>query len=283
MSLFDAAYDAMSWEEISYRLPGELAVKALKRRIINLDTLFNFFASCGTNANGVKDVKEHVNIVLAKYSAQDILTKFSEEHHPTLFGWVNDANKTRLKKDGKAQLTTKFLFNMTDEKDGEGLEEVLDRVLSDVSVKPSAVLSVLRKANLTVFPQLINKIIRDKRNEVKCCVLSVGDDSKRKLLGNNMLLVGLKAFAKSGVELGNMDLLDFNLIASLRPGERLSVLKKYLSMFPLYHKRSAFVKDPTDEELDLTLFAGCIDQNDLVVELKDLYNKITKEDKPKDA
>ena len=42
MSFFDQAYDDMSLEEVCYRLPSDLAVNALKRRVTNLDTLMSF-------------------------------------------------------------------------------------------------------------------------------------------------------------------------------------------------------------------------------------------------
>jgi hypothetical protein len=283
MGFFDAAFDNMSLEEVGYRLPGELAVSALKRRITNLDTLLTFFASCGTKSNGVKELKAHINSILNAYSATDILAKFDETHHPTLFGWVDAANQNRLKTDGRAALTTKLLFNMTDDKDVAGLTEVLDRTLKDPELKQSAVLSVLHKADTAVFPNLVNKIIRDPRPEVRCLVLSVGTEAKRKQMGPNTLLVGLKALAKStATGTRCTDLQDFNLFGQLKASERLTALKKYLDQFPKYRKASAFLKEPTDEELDFILFAGCLDQNDLVVELKEMYNQITKAEAPKD-
>lgn len=283
MSIFDSAYDEMSWEEVCYRLPGDLAVQSLKRRITNLDTLLMFFASCKNQGRAVSEIRSHVNSILNNYPAADILKQFGEEYHQVLFDWTDVANRKRLKDDAKSELTIKQLFNMTDAKDSKGLDEVLERILADAEIKQSMVLSVLHKADVSAFLPLLNRVIRDKRDEVRCCVLSIGDVAKGKLVSDNMKIVGLKSWAKGkDIGLSGIDTLDFNLISSLRPAERLDVLKKYLSKFPHYRKMSVFVKDPTDEELDLTLFAGCIDQNDLVVELKDLYNKITKDDKPAD-
>ena len=51
MSIFDQAYDNMSWQEVCYRLPGDLAVNALKRRVNNLDTLKMFFDNVGRKRN----------------------------------------------------------------------------------------------------------------------------------------------------------------------------------------------------------------------------------------
>jgi hypothetical protein len=281
MGFFDQAYDNLSWEQVCFRLPSELAVSALKRRITNIDTLATFFENCGTKSNAIKELKVYINSILNAYSAVDILTKFDEAQHPTLFGWVDDANKNRLKTDASASIPTKLLFNMTGDKDAAGLGEILDRVLKEPELKQSAVLSVLHKADYTIFPQLINRVVRDVRPEVRCLVLSVGTEAKRKMLGSNTLLVGLKALAKSTAEgTRQTDLQDFNLFAQLKAGERLAALKKYLAQFPTYHKCSAFTANPTDEEMDFVLFAGCIDQNDLVVELKTMYNQITKDNKP---
>jgi hypothetical protein len=281
MGFFDQAFDNMSWEQVCFRLPSELAINALKCRITNLDTLATFFASCGTKSSSIKELKTYINSVLNGYSATDILAKFDEAQHPTLFGWVDDANKNRLKTDALSSIPTKLLFNMTGEKDVAGLNEVLDRVLKEPELKQSAVASVLHKADHSVFPQLVNRIVRDTRPEVRCLVLGVGTEAKRKMLGTNTLLVGLKALAKSTAEgIRGTDLQDFTLFAQLKANERLLALKKYLGQFPKYHKCSAFISNPTDEELDFVLFAGCIDQNDLVVELKTMYNQITKEDAP---
>jgi hypothetical protein len=284
MGLFDAAFDQMSFEEICYRLPGELAVNALKRRITNLDTLLVFFASCGTKSNAIKELKAHMNSILNAYSATDILTKFEEKFHPALFGWVDNANKERLKTDGRATIDTKLLFNMTGDKDIAGLNEVLDRVLKAAKLKQSAVLSVLHKADTSVFSNLINRIVRDARPEVRCLVLSVGTEAKRKIMGANILLVGLKALAKSTAEgIRSTDLQDFNLFAQLKPGERLIALEKYLAQFPAYRKVSPFASQPTDDEIDMVLFAGCVEQNDLVVKLRKMYDDIAKNEPPEET
>ena len=154
MSFFDSAFDQMSFSEVSFRLPSEIAVRALQRRIINLDTLLSFFAICGNNSTGVPELKKHINTVLNSSSAKDILAKFEEKYHPTLFSWIDDANKARLKKDGASALNTKLLFNMTDGKDAEGLESILDSILAEKELKQASVLSVLQKAELQAFPQL---------------------------------------------------------------------------------------------------------------------------------
>lgn len=283
MSLFDAAFDQMSWSEVSYRLPGNLAISALKRRITNLDTLLLFFDACGVKSNSVKELKVHINNILNGYSATDILDKFDEKHHSILFGWVDETNKTRLKTDGRAAIPTKLLFNMTNEKDAEGLGEVLDRILTAPELKQAAVISVLHKADITVFPSLINRVVRDVRPEVRCLVLAVGTEVKRKIVGTNMSLVGLKALSKSTTEGSRFtDILDFNLFSQLKPGERLAALKRYLGQFPLYHKVSVFDHAPTKDELDLVLFADCAKYNDLMIEIKTLYNQITQDDKPEE-
>ena len=280
MGFFDAVFDELTWEQVSYRLPSPLAVSALKRRILNLDTLLSFFASLGSKPSNVPELKTHINELLNQYSAVDILAKFEEPHHPALFSWCDAANAERLKTDAKDKLTIKQLFNMTKDSDVEGLTDILDHILTAPELKTSMVSSVLRKADLKAFQPLLNKVVRDPRHEVRALVLSIGDFNKTRAISDIQRMVGLKSLAKSNVEVKHMDVLDFNLITSLKASERLIVLKKYLSVFPLYRKCGVFTKEPTEEEFDLTLFAGCIDQNELVIELKTLYNKITKEDPP---
>jgi hypothetical protein len=279
MGFFDSAYDAMSLEEVSYRLPSDLAIRALKRRILNLDTLLGFFAACGSKPNNVKELKDHINTVLSAASAADILAKFEEKYHPVLFDWADDLNRKRIKEDGSAQLPIKLLHNMTDAKDAVGMEAVLDRVLAEAEVKASAVGSVLGKADLSIFQGLVTKVLRDKRPEVRCCLLALGQP-KAGFLADNDRLVALKAWAKSGVELGAVDKLEFSLFSSLRPAERMTTLKRYLKLFPVYRKVPVFVTEPTEEELDMILFAGCMTQPEEVAALKTLYNQIAKDDKP---
>jgi hypothetical protein len=280
MGFFDSVYDEMSLEEVSYRLPSDLAIRALKRRVLNLDTLIVFFASVGAKPTGVPELKEHVNSILASNSTTDILDKFEEKYHPTLFSWCNDSNRKRIKEDGSSKLTVKLLHNMTDAKDAVGMETVLDRVLANPTPTTSEVGAVLRKADLTIFPNLVNKVVRDQRPEVRSCLLALGDQYKAKMLGDNTRLVALKAWAKSGVDLAGVDKLDFGLFSTLRPAERMTTLKRYLGFFPLYRKAHVFLTDPTEDELDLILFAGCMTQTEDVAAMKTLYNQITKEDKP---
>ena len=40
---------------------------------------------------------------------------------------------------------------------------------------------------------------------------------------------------------------------------------------------------PSEEEFQLILFAGCIEHNERVVKLNELYKQITEADPPKDA
>ena len=178
-SIFDASFDKMSIEQVCFRLPGKLAVSALKRRILNLDTLVAFFDTCGTIKNGVDELKSYINELFNKYTTAEILDKFPADKHKILFVWLDEANKTRIKNDNRGTLSLKLLFNMTDAKDSAGLHEILDRILSDAELKQSQALAVLHKADVSVFAGLVNKVMRDKRDEIKSLVLNVGSIAKQ--------------------------------------------------------------------------------------------------------
>ena len=117
MSIFDKAYDEMTMAQICSRLPGELAVRALRRRILNLDTLFSFVEVNGSSNTNVGELKNHVNGILASSSLDDIFNTFKQEAHPTLFQWLDSDNTKRIKENAKDKLTTTFRFNLTDSDD----------------------------------------------------------------------------------------------------------------------------------------------------------------------
>jgi hypothetical protein len=76
--------------------------------------------------------------------------------------------------------------------------------------------------------------------------------------------------------------LHFKLFSQLKPLERLMALKKYFSYFPKFHKIRVFDPEPTQEEFDMTLFAGCIEHNDIVNDITQAYKDITESDPPKE-
>jgi len=274
MSFFDQAYDEMSLIEVCARLPSELAISAIKRRVNDLRTLLEFMEASGAQPASVVEIKEYFNEILSKYTTDDVFDIFKEDNHPLLFNWLNKANAEKLKNEGKAKLTRKFKFNLAGDKDLDLLDEVMTETLSENIVKQSAVLSILSKANNTIFNQLVERIIKDKRPEVRQCLLAVSHNSD--LLTEHQLVVGLKALAASTENVMMIgQLLDMKLFSALKPMERLVSLEKYLNMFPTYKQIKVFSPEPSKEELEMILFSGCIEHNDLVVKLNQQYKDIT--------
>jgi len=282
MSFFDQAYDVMSWKEVCYRLPSELAVNALKRRVTNLDTLKMFFDNVGSQPATIKDIKNHVNTLLASVSLDDIFNTFDAKYHPTLFNWMTSENTNRFKGYDPTKLGLKFLFNITGAKDQAALEAIMDKVLIEPELNLAHVRSVLSKADDSCVAPLINKISVDTRPEVRACLLSVPGSNSYKV-SELQKIIGLKALAKcASSPLGAINVLSLTAFASLRPAERMICLERYLACFPVYQKIPAFDPSPSEEELKIILFAGCIEQNDLVTRLLERYKQITKMDPPKE-
>jgi len=282
MSLFDQAYDEMSWQEVCYRLPSELAVNALKRRITNLDTLRMMFDNAGSQPSSVKELKEHVNTILSAEDPQDILDTFDEKYEKVLFVWLDAENKTRIKNHDPDKLSTKFLFNTTGSDDREGLKVIMDRVLNEDPINQAHLRSVLNKADDIHFTNLVDSILKDSRPEVRVCALGVSGLSNKEILSNHQKAIALKALAKcaSSRPVGSMMVLNIDVFANLKPMERLTALERYLSYFPRYRKVPAFDPVPTQDEFDMILFAGCIEHNDMVTKLNETYKQITEEDPP---
>ncbi len=281
MSIFDQAYDEMTLTEVCSRLPGELAIKAITRRINDLPSLLDFVKTVGSQPSFVKDLSAHINDVFSKYSTQDILNTFEQGLHPSLFAWLNDGNKNRLKNEGKDKISTTFLFNLSGSKELDSLKSVLENVLGEQSVRQSAVLSVLNKADQDIFPQLLDIVVKDQRPEVRECILAISTFGNNQLVSDLQKTIALKAFVKSG-QLRAVNVLDFKLFSTLKPLERLTALAKYLNYFPTYRQVKVFDPSPTEDEFNLILFAGCIEHNDLVSKLSKQYKEITEEDAPEE-
>ena len=278
MSIFDAAYDEMSLSEVCYRLPGELAVRSLKRRIDNLPTLLDFIKTIGTQPNFVPELKTHINGIISNEAVADIIATFDKSLHSSLFGWLDDSNKARIKNEGRASLDVKLLFNLADEKDLDDLKYVLDSVLKDPTLRTSQIHSVLNKAEHKIFPQLMDMVAADPRPEVKECILAVR--SNNDLISDHQRTVALKAFVKSTNRLPYLNKQNFKSFSALKPKERLDALNKYFNYFPSYRQIEIFEPSPTQEEFDMIVFAGCLEYNDLVVSLSSRYKQITQEEAP---
>lgn len=282
MSFFDQAYDDMSWQEVCYRLPSELAVSALKRRVNNLDTLRMFFDNVGSQPASVKELKEHVNLLVSDEDPDDILDIFEDKYEKVLFAWMDSANKSRLKEHDPDKLSTTFLFNVTKSEDRAGLRVLLDRVLDEDPINQAHLRSVLNKADDEHFTPLVDSILKDSRPEVRVCSLGVTGVTNKSILSDHQKAIGLKALAKcaSHHPVGSIMMLNIDVFASLKPMERLVALEKYLSYFPRHKKVQAFSPAPSQEEFDMILFAGCIEHNDMVTKLNKTYKAITEDDPP---
>jgi len=281
MSIFDQAFDDMPWEEVCYRLPGELAVNALRRRITNLDTLDMFFECVQSQPSSIKDLREHVNSVLGEYTPEEIFEKFPQEKHPLLFNWVNAANKARLKDEGKDKLTHKFLYNLADDNDVDSLNQVMDHVLNQNPVVASEALSVLNKVSNKHFAPFLQRVLADDRPEVRALALCINDYGNRKLITKHQMVIALKALSKLSYFDRVFEIVDFSLFSELKPMERLKTLEVYLNRFPKFKQIQVFDPSPTEDELNLVLFAGCIEHNDLVQKLYQTYKDITESEPPK--
>ena len=283
MSFFDSAYDAMSWNEVCYRLPSELSVNALKRRVTNLDTMVMFFDNVGgQGAINVKPLKDHVNELIAATSLDDLFAAFGEDKQPVLFNWMTAANKERFKSYDKSKLSLKFLFNLTNSKDAETLTAIMDKVLGEAELNTGHVRAVLSKTDDSIVAPLLSKLAVDKRPEVRAMLLSVPGSNADKV-SEMQKVIGLKALAKCATSpITAVNMLSMGAFANLRPKERLVALERYLDCFPLYHKMAAFSPAPLEEELKMLLFAGCIEQNDLVVKLMERYKQITEAEEPEE-
>lgn len=281
MSIFDQAYDQMTWRELTCRLPAELAVKAVKRRVNTLDDLKEFMGNCKADVVKNKDINCHVNGLIRNHEVDDILEAFPDEHHhKVLFAWLDADNSNRIKSNSIDTIDIKLAFNLTKGSDAEGLNTVLDRVLEDDSPKPSFVQSVLEKADADIFLPLVDKALRDSRPEVRAVPICLRNQRRRKLTDHQQL-ISLKAYVKSNSS-RSLGVLDYKLFSGLRVDERYGLMKRYLESFPRFRKLNCFDPMPTDSEFDFLLFAGSIDYNDEMQYLKQLYEEITQMDPPLD-
>jgi hypothetical protein len=281
MGFFDQAYDEMSWKEVCYRLPSELAINALKRRITNLETIKMFVENVGSQPANIVALKDHVNDIISNEDVENILDVFEDKFHPVLFNWLSKNNSTRIKDHDPSKLSTKFLFNLTNSSDRSGLQEVFKRVL-DEDASPSKIRAVLRKADDVCMPPLLNILMRDSRPEVRACLLCVPGLTNSELVTDHQKVIGLKAMAKCDrhIDFGYTNKLSINVFSALKPKERLEALERYLSFFPVYKRVEAFDPSPSDDEFRMILFAGCVEYNEEVNKINEKYNLIVNTDPP---
>lgn len=279
-------YDEMELEEVICRLPSEFAISSLKRRLDNVDKFVKFFrARDSSGASKHNEIKNHINEIISKTSIDDIFNSISSEYHPVLFSWLNKENKKRLLKDGKDKLTIEFIFNLTDSNDLDGMKYILNKILSYSYPSVSKILSVLNKIDKKYFQLLIEPILKDSRPIVRSSILSVYSSLNFNTISDHQKMIALKAFSKIPVSqntLKHIQRIDFKLFKNLKPLERIMALDRYLIHFPMYCQVKVFDPEPTQEELDMILFAGCFKYNDVVEDIIKKYNAITKDKNPED-
>lgn len=282
--IINQAYDEMELSEVICRLPSEFAISSIKRRINGIDKFQEFLkAPDAGGASKSKDIKDHINGIISKTSVDDIFKTLTSEFHQTLFGWLDGTNKTRLLKDGKDKLTIEFIFNLTNSNDLDGMKYILNRVLSENDPQISKIITVLSKIDEEYFQLLVDPIIKDARPRVKSSLLSIHNNRNFNTVSDYQKMIALKAFAKIPASDGKgnyIQPIDFKLFKNLKPLERIMALDRYLNYFPKYRKVKVFNPEPTQEEFDCILFAGCFEFNDVVEDITKKYNAITKDKKP---
>jgi len=285
MSFFERAYDNMDWDEICCRLPGELAIKSIKKRIISLDTLDMFFDAVGIKTRDVAEIKEHINELLNNSSLDDIMAKFDQSKHPLLFNWLDDNNKRRIQEGGKQSLDVSFRFNLVKSSDAEELMSLLDTILDEdlqdngnSRQSSSRIRAVLEKADTNIFGKLAERVLSDSRPAVRVCLLGLANFSNFSSLSDIQKIISLKALAKDNKSLNMVCRISHKLFSELRPAERLDALEKYLSYFPPHRKLSPFSPDCSTEEFHLLLFADSITNHDRVVALNEKFKDIFERD-----
>ena len=276
MGFFDQAYDEMTMGEVICRLPGELALKSLKKRLSDLDTVHEFITSAPNSLSKVSEINYHINDILKGEDVGDILEKFESESHPILFQWMSSDNSKRVSDDAGAELDIKFAFNLTKSDDLDGMTGILDRILAESSPEASQVQSVLEKSKGDVFLSLANTVLRDSRELVRAVPICLSYVNRSKL-SDHQQVVSLKAYA-SAMPGRKINVLGFDLFTNLRAGERYGVLSAYLDQFPTHRKLQCFNPMPTDTEFDFLLFAGSIDDNERMQSIKDRFIAITQLD-----
>lgn len=283
--IFDRIYDQMDLREVMFRLPSEMAINAIKRRIKTADELPTMFAIQDKLSVKVPSLKSHINDLISGVEVEDLLEKIPVENHPHLFSWLDNKNSKRILESGNEKLTIELVFNLTDAKDIGGMTKVLERILKDTEPKLSKVSSVLRKIDSQYFLQLVDLVLRDQRDYIRTAVLAI-PDGNYKLLSETQKMIAVKALAKVPASCESpkaIQKIDFKLFQNLKPLERIMALDKYLDYFSKYKKIKVFDPAPTEDELNAILWAGCFEYNDLVEEIKTKYMDITENEKPKDT
>ena len=278
-------FDDMTWDELICRLPGELAVAAINRKVSDFDKMKEFFEHQDRNAFNVTGIKDHINSMISNTSVTDILVAFPKEEHPVLFKWINEDNKKRIMDEGKKELSIEFVFNLTKSDDLDGMSELLDRILATDPPEIKKISSVIGKVDSKYFQLFVERLLKDKRAQVRACVLSTHNQGYD-TISDHQKLVALKALAKlpsADQRLSYINPIDFPLFANMKPFERLTALDIYLGYFPEFKKIQVFKTKPTEEEFNSILFAGCFDHTTLVENIMKKYKAITEQELPAEA
>jgi hypothetical protein len=123
-------------------------------------------------------------------------------------------------------------------------------------------------------PVLLDKIIKDKRADVRVGIISIPGLSESSFINTYQQSIGLKALAKCKEIPKTIGRVNVEAFINLKPLEKLNALKNYLSLFRPHSKSQVFSKPISDEEFKSILFCGCIEHNNLVSEINKKYDEI---------
>lgn len=282
-SIFDQAYDEMALDEVIYRLPGELAVSAFKRRVKTAEDILEVLkVREAKDAAYEYSVKEHINNIISNMPIED-LTKVDEKYHPRMFKWLNNANITRLKEYGVDYVNTKLLFNITQPDEVSVWESLLNKELNASEVNKAHVARIADKIDGDYFGSIIDKLLSDARPEVKASILKISGPNVKKIT-EQQYLVALKAYSKCSPPTTTdvIRVLDWNLMMQLKAHERFTVIKYYISNMPEFKKIKAFYNSPTLDEFTQAIFPMSIQFNEEFNKILEQYKRITEEEPPQE-
>lgn len=283
MGFFDDAYDEMSFKEVSFRLPSELAISSIKRRVNNTESAVEFINSA-PKAFEFKEVKDIVNSVMVSDGFKGFFDAFKEKE-ATLFKWVSKDNRANLIENHFSDIPLKLAFNMVDKNDADKMKLLFNMIIRDPESVKAQMRAIIDKASVSLKMELIDAVVKSSRDDLKIGVLETSFDKWEELVDNRTIHLCLKSLASHAIK-NDFDVnfvpinaLSFSSFDKLKPMERLASLKAYLKAVdavkrPSGSKIKPFKEDITEEQIENALFAGSVNENDLVTEIKGLFSSI---------
>lgn len=281
-SIFDQAYDEMTLDEVIYRLPGELAVSAFKRRVKTAEDILEILkVSESKSAASELSVREHINDIIANMPIED-LVKVDEKYHPRMFKWLNKSNTDRIKEYGVDYISTKLLFNITDPDEHTVWEALLQKTINASPINKTYIARIAEKIDSDYFGSILNIILSNSRPEVRSAVLQIQARPNVSYITEQQLILGLKAYAKCtpSETYEAIRLLDWEWLKQLKAQERFFVIKNYLTHMPEFQKLKVFKNQPSFDEFKNYIFPASIQFNEEFNQLLERYSKVTQEDAP---